>query len=408
MQFIPFKMRILFAFLFIGSVSACNFDRLMPKKPTAILAGAVGTRVAETVAAQTPVNNPAMTTIPTETLEATPTPTATLAAAKMAASEPTAVNIVETQAAETAVSLTSTQTANTHALQTRTAHDVATAEAAYVVPELRSITDNANVRNGPGTHYPAIGSLRLNQTVPVTAKNRVGDWFLIEMQGGYKGWVHYSVTTPVSAQAMAQIGVAATIPAPPSPTPTATYTPTPVESTSIPAPVYTDGTLYAINAGFDDVCFLYITPEGSDALGGDRLGADVLEPGNTLAITLESGWYYLLAEDCNGIQTEPYHVYITAGDSYNWDIYIDSWEPPSLTVYNWLEETVCFLYISPTSSSEWGGDWLGDYVLEPYSSMTFYPDEDSYDLRATDCDGFDLDIAGPVYISGESYWDIGE
>jgi hypothetical protein len=46
-------------------------------------------------------------------------------------------------------------------------------------------------------------------------------------------------------------------------------------------------------------------------------------------------------------------------------------------------------------------------VLEPYGSLIFYLNDDSYDLKATDCDGFDLDIEGPIYISGDSYWEIG-
>lgn len=394
--------RLLFIFLFVGLVSACGTDGVVSSEPTALPADVVGTQVAATVAAQTTVSSPAVT--------------ATLPPISTVASEPTAVILTEAQIAETVVSASatqvvssaSTQTANTIAQQTRTAQDLSTAQAAYVVPELRAIDNYVNVRNGPGTEYLVISTLNLNQTAPVIAKNNWGDWFVIELPGGAKGWVHNSVTVPVSTLAMAQIGVAVTIPAPPPPTPTATYTPTPVPPTDTPTPFYTDGTLYATNTGFDSVCFLYISPSSNSDWGGDWLGSGFLDSGNTLAITVEAGWYDLLAEDCNGNQTVESDVYISAGGSFNWNIYIEtSVVPTSLTVSNWLDETVCFLYISPDSSSEWGGDWLGDSVLEPYGSIIFYLNDDSYDLKATNCDGFDLDSEGPIYISGDSYWDIG-
>jgi hypothetical protein len=396
------QKRLLLIFLFVGLISACSADGLISSEPTTLPADVVSTQVAATVKAQTTVNSTAVT--------------ATLTTIPTIESEPTAVIPSEAQITETAVSASatqavssaSTQTANTFAQQTRTAQDLSTAQASYVIPELRALDNYINVRNGPGTEYLVISTLNLNQTVPVIAKNNWGDWFVIELPGGVKGWVHNSVTAPVSTQAMAQIGVAVTIPAPPPPTPTATYTPTPVPPTDTPTPFYTDGTLYATNTGFDSICFLYISPSSNSDWGADWLGSDVLDSGNTLAITVEAGWYDLLAEDCNGNQTVETDVYISAGGSFNWNIYI---EPivasTSITVSNWLDESVCYLYISPASSSEWGDDWLGDDVLEPYGSLIFYLNDDSYDLKATDCDGFDLDIEGPIYISGDSYWDIG-
>jgi len=58
-----------------------------------------------------------------------------------------------------------------------------------------------------------------------------------------------------------------------------------------------------------------------------------------------------------------------------------------VTVINDSSSSICFLYISPTTSDTWGEDVLGSSVLEAGASRTFPVSAGSYDLRAETCDG---------------------
>ncbi len=65
----------------------------------------------------------------------------------------------------------------------------------------------------------------------------------------------------------------------------------------------------------------------------------------------------------------------------------DSLAPVTLTVSNDGPETICYLQISPTTSTFWGADWLGtDQTLAPDDSFTVDLPPYTYDLRGLDCD----------------------
>ena len=52
-------------------------------------------------------------------------------------------------------------------------------------------TDNANVRTGAGTNYPA--SMELFQGYPLKVLKKTGDWFQIVDFENDSGWIHQSV-----------------------------------------------------------------------------------------------------------------------------------------------------------------------------------------------------------------------
>jgi hypothetical protein len=60
----------------------------------------------------------------------------------------------------------------------------------------------------------------------------------------------------------------------------------------------------------------------------------------------------------------------------------------SVTFINLTERDVCFLYISPVESDQWGDDWLGaGTVLYPGESIVIDDvEERGYDLMAEDCE----------------------
>jgi len=91
-----------------------------------------------------------------------------------------------------------------------------------------SINSDMNVRGGPGTNYPIVGTASLGQQYPITGKNSAGDWWKINYNG-QAGWVFGQLVTATDAQ---HVRIATIIPAPPStPKPTSisrpTRTPTP-------------------------------------------------------------------------------------------------------------------------------------------------------------------------------------
>ena len=49
-------------------------------------------------------------------------------------------------------------------------------------------------------------------------------------------------------------------------------------------------------------------------------------------------------------------------------------------------ETVCYLQISPTTSTFWGADWLADQILAPDDRLPSHLPPYTYDLRGLDCD----------------------
>jgi len=74
-----------------------------------------------------------------------------------------------------------------------------------------------------------------------------------------------------------------------------------------------------------------------------------------------------------------------------------------LDVINNLGIAVCYLYISPSASDDWGEDWLGDTdTIEPGYTATFYvPVGETIDIQAEDCDGYILDTQYEIYVTAE-------
>jgi Bacterial SH3 domain len=93
-----------------------------------------------------------------------------------------------------------------------------------------------NVRGGPGTNYPRLGSLAAGQSYEVVAKNAAGNWLEFVFDGD-AAWVSADMVT-VSGDVGA-VEVAQNIPAPPAPAaprPQPTSPPPPPQPTSPPAP----------------------------------------------------------------------------------------------------------------------------------------------------------------------------
>jgi uncharacterized protein YraI len=93
---------------------------------------------------------------------------------------------------------------------------------------------NANVRSGPGTNYPVVGSMAGGEGAMVTGRNLDSSWWQISFQGG-TAWIANSVVTANAAAATAPVVSAPPPPATNTPVPP-TPTPTPLAPTNTPAP----------------------------------------------------------------------------------------------------------------------------------------------------------------------------
>ena len=164
-----------------------------------------------------------------------------------------------------------------------------------------------------------------------------------------------------------------------------------------------DASLTIYNDTSGPVWYVYISPSWSDDWGDDWLGSDQIPAYDSRTFYFSVGTYDLRVEDDFG------NVLATSFDQYlsgsnDWTIYAE--QDGSVTVSNQSGYDICWVYISPSSSSDWGGDWLGDSILPWGESRIFYLPEDSYDLKVVDCDDYILDQRSNFYIFGDTYWTI--
>lgn len=98
---------------------------------------------------------------------------------------------------------------------------VPTPTAFSLNPEAIAVT-NGNVRAGDNTNYAVVGSLVVNQRVPVVGRSATGSgWYYIELPNGQRGWVAPSVV-----QVSGNLSSLPRVNPPFTPTPPATPTPT--------------------------------------------------------------------------------------------------------------------------------------------------------------------------------------
>jgi V8-like Glu-specific endopeptidase len=151
------------------------------------------------------------------------------------------------------------------------------------------------------------------------------------------------------------------------------------------------------------VYYVYLSPVSSESWGSDRLGASILQNGQTLTVSslpLNSNNQYdirLVDEDNDSYtrrnvrlsqnQTIEFTVNDFDGRSTTMG---NSNEQSSVRIVNKTGYTVYYVYVSPTSTDKWEEDILGDDVLPNGQSVTVrYPlnSTNRYDIRLEDSDG---------------------
>jgi S1-C subfamily serine protease len=75
----------------------------------------------------------------------------------------------------------------------------------------------------------------------------------------------------------------------------------------------------------------------------------------------------------------------------------------TITLSNSSDDTICYMYFSPTTSTEWGTDYLGnENVIEPGGEFEFEVAPADYDMRVDNCDGDTLDEAGDLVVENST------
>lgn len=88
---------------------------------------------------------------------------------------------------------TATFTATTTPTPTATATDTASPTATPTIYAVVRSQRRVNVRRGPGTEYPAIGSLAPGSAVPVIGRHDEADWYQVRLEDGDEGWMSASL-----------------------------------------------------------------------------------------------------------------------------------------------------------------------------------------------------------------------
>ncbi|PIE53079.1 hypothetical protein CSA37_02990 [Candidatus Fermentibacteria bacterium] len=165
------------------------------------------------------------------------------------------------------------------------------------------------------------------------------------------------------------------------------------------------------------IWYLYASPSTSDEWGEDRLGSEILEPGESVTFTISSGtWYDFLAEDEDGdayLLTEEYidgdfewNVSFEDMDSSYPTSYGDDTDGVPVTIHNDLGDwTIWYIYCDSVDDP-WGEDRLGSELLHPDEDFTFYVAEGEYDIRVEDEDGDTYTLWGVTIDQEGYYWSV--
>jgi hypothetical protein len=173
----------------------------------------------------------------------------------------------------------------------------------------------------------------------------------------------------------------------PTAVPTEAPPPTPVPEEP-EEPEVEGGSLDIANYTEEPICFVYISPADTEDWGPEQLGeGNVIAPGDTFTITnIPPAAYDIKAEDCNGdVVARNDGVKLGALD-FTWTL--GEQTGAELVLENRSGLTICYLYIVPDSSTGWGDDQLGDYMIasgEDHTITDIPPG--TYDLRVESCEG---------------------
>jgi hypothetical protein len=172
------------------------------------------------------------------------------------------------------------------------------------------------------------------------------------------------------------------------------------------------------------LCYVYLSPSTAGTWGTDWLGdSEVIDVGTQRIFNLDPGQWDIMVTDCDDQELASVYGYNVGGQAVwqpgqstaggapaatgNNDAPVTSGSGETLLeLVNYTDTTVCWVYLSPSTADSWGGDWLGDNILEPGQSITFTVTLGTWDLLAEDCNGGELDSQYAVVIDSPKTWTL--
>lgn len=191
-------------------------------------------------------------------------------------------------------------------------------------------------------------------------------------------------------------------------TPTLEVQPTPEVKPTLPpadtpTPAPQGATLEITNDSGTEVWYVYLSPSKADQWGEDWLEENVIGDGETYSIAgIPAGTYDVKAEDENQEVIEVWWDVDLEGET-TWTIV----GLASFEIINGSEDTIAYLYISPSDSTTWGDDWLGDDVIDVGDSYIAGDiPRGTYDIKAVNLDEENVEVLYNVSLSGERSWTV--
>ena len=81
----------------------------------------------------------------------------------------------------------------------------------------------------------------------------------------------------------------------------------------------------------------------------------------------------------------------------------------SITVVNNSDKSICHMWIASPTSDRFGMNWLSDGdQIAPSESRVFVVDENTYDIKAEDCDFNQLRVQFELPVSSHITWEVPE
>ncbi len=164
-------------------------------------------------------------------------------------------------------------------------------------------------------------------------------------------------------------------------------------------------TITIVNQAPMDACYVFISPSDSESWMDDWLGDDeTIATGASRSFNVPQDTFDVMVRDCNGAA-------MAAFWNIDHDATLTVGKPGAhvLTVVNDSTTEVCYIYISPVTTDEWGDDWLGlKETLKGGQARHFFVDPGTYDLLAADCDGNELAREENVTIDDDITWTLSD
>ncbi len=156
------------------------------------------------------------------------------------------------------------------------------------------------------------------------------------------------------------------------------------------------------------ICYLYISPTGEADWGEDKLQGTQVAPGEKYTLEVEPGTYDLKASDCDGTN-ETTREAQDLSTSSEWILTQDVSYTLNI-INNTRDYTFCYLYVSPSDSSDWGEDYLQGVQIAPGGTHSVDLSPGIYNVKLEDCDHANpvtreaMDFSTPV----SQNWELGQ